>query len=454
MVEESKILNNAKHIQMDMDWLYSVLNHRIKAEFGEKKGNKSDIAAIINNPPAFGNHSSPYARFIEEHTISPIERLLLMLVMAPYVKPQILDIFLVKSKEHQGRISEFGGEEGKSHRGFIPSVQTFLFIASGSDLELRFNYLSLFESRAKLILGKYILLSAGKENEPFISYSIQPSQSIIDLFTKGSVDKPTYSKNFPAKLISTSLNWEDLVVSNQTENGLNEIHRWFQHNQVLMNDWGMNRILKPGMRVLFFGPPGTGKTLTAKLLGKMYQKDVYRIDISQLVSKFIGETEKNLARVLDEAETKDWILFFDEADALFGKRTNVESSNDRHANQEVAYLLQRIEDYKGLVVLASNLKKNIDAAFIRRFQSIIYFPIPAKKERLTLWENMLPAQLKISENLDLEHIADKYELSGGTICNIVHYCSLKALDENKIELKEADIREGLQKELMKSGRTM
>ena len=132
--------------------------------------------------------------------------------------------------------------------------------------------------------------------------------------------------------------------------------------------------------MLFHGPPGTGKTLTAGLLGKIAQKDVYRIDLSMVISKYIGETEKNLARLFDKAERKDWILFFDEADSLFGKRGQVKDAHDKYANQEVSYLLQRVEAYNGLVILASNFKNNIDEAFLRRFQSIIYFPLPAKEE--------------------------------------------------------------------------
>ncbi len=141
-------------------------------------------------------------------------------------------------------------------------------------------------------------------------------------------------------------------------------------------DRPMRPLIKPGYRVLFYGPSGTGKTLTAALLGKQYGKDLYRIDLSQIVSTFIGETEKNLERVLKRSETKSWIPFFDEADALFGKRTNVQSAHDKYANQEVSYLLQRVEDYPGLLILASNFKNNLDDAFIRRFHSLVHFPCP------------------------------------------------------------------------------
>ena len=143
-----------------------------------------------------------------------------------------------------------------------------------------------------------------------------------------------------------------------------------------MNDWGMAPKLRPGYRSLFYGPPGTGKTMTACLLGKSTGRDVYKVDLSLVVSKYIGETEKNLARVFDQAQHKGWILFFDEADALFGKRSETRDAHDRYANQEVSFLLQRIETFDGIAILASNQRENLDDAFTRRFESIIYFPMP------------------------------------------------------------------------------
>jgi SpoVK/Ycf46/Vps4 family AAA+-type ATPase len=173
--------------------------------------------------------------------------------------------------------------------------------------------------------------------------------------------------NFPAQRITTEMEWKDLVLNEQTLAQIEELHAWINHSSTLLYDWGMKRQFKLGYRVLFYGPPGTGKTLTASLLGKYTGKDVYKIDLSMVVSKFIGETEKNLSSLFTKAESKDWILFFDEADALFSKRTNVRDAHDKYAHQEVSYLLQRVENYDGLVILSSNLKSNIDDAFIRRF---------------------------------------------------------------------------------------
>ena len=183
--------------------------------------------------------------------------------------------------------------------------------------------------------------------------------------------------------------------------------------------------IKPGFQVMFYGPSGTVKTLTANLLGICTNKDVYRIDLSMVVSKYIGETEKSLSRLFDKAINKDWILFFDEADSVFGKRTNVRDAHDKYANQEVSYLLQRIEARPGLVILASYFKSNIDTAFTRRFQSMIEFEMPGYKEHLRLWKNNLPENIPLEDIISLEAIAKKFAITGASIVNIIQNLTFK-----------------------------
>jgi SpoVK/Ycf46/Vps4 family AAA+-type ATPase len=216
----------------------------------------------------------------------------------------------------------------------------------------------------------------------------------------------------------------------------------------------MHQKLRPGFTSLFHGPPGTGKTFSACLLGKHCGCDVYKIDLSMIVSKYIGETEKNLAKIFDLAEHKRWILFFDEADALFGKRTKVDDAHDRYANQEISFLLQRIEEFHGVIILASNLKTNIDDAFIRRFESIIYFPMPKAAERLSIWKNAFSPKTTLENSIDLGRIAENYELSGGTIMNVVRYASLKALSRNADIILLEDLEEGIRREFLKEGRSL
>ena len=184
-------------------------------------------------------------------------------------------------------------------------------------------------------------------------------------------------------------------------------------------------------------------------ISKEFNKDVYRVDLSQIVSKYIGETEKNLSKIFDRAEHKDWILFFDEADALFGKRTNVQSSHDKYANQEVSFLLQRVEDFHGLLILASNYKSNMDDAFLRRFHSIVHFPMPNAQERMKLWKQSLPTSIHHQGKLELMQLAEAHEISGASIVNIVQYASLRALSREDKMLRNEDLQLGIRRELRK-----
>lgn len=243
--------------------------------------------------------------------------------------------------------------------------------------------------------------------------------------------------------LTTPLYWEDLVLSRSVLQALEEIKDWELHKKQILENWQLNKYLKPGYRALFYGPPGTGKTLAATLLGKELDLPVYRNDLSTLSTKYIGETEKNLQKIFEQSEQGKSILFFDEADALFGKRTTVQNANDRYANQEISYLLQRIEDFHGLVILSSNLKHNIDEASMRRLQNVIYFAPPSLAQRRLLWKRMFEDNFKLEKNIDFDKLAEEYELTGGELSEILRYCSLRAAQRGKKELKLEDILTGI-----------
>jgi SpoVK/Ycf46/Vps4 family AAA+-type ATPase len=173
-----------------------------------------------------------------------------------------------------------------------------------------------------------------------------------------------------------------------------------------------------------------------------------------IVSKYIGETEKNLSKIFDIAQHKNWILFFDEADALFGKRTAASSSNDRHANQQTAYLLQRIEDFPGIVILATNLKANMDDAFTRRFQAMIHFNMPSAEERYQLWNNAFSETCTLHPDIDLYKIAEEYELAGGSIINVLRFCALSAIRRNDSVVTKQELLAGLRREFKKENKTV
>lgn len=450
MVNE-KITSNAKDIQQELSWFKEILKTRSLLNVNKETKYKSvyDIS-----PPRLNGSGSAFSVFIKKHGLDFEERFLLALALVPHVKPELLDMFLVKNDATQQIYTEFGGKRGKNHTGFIPTGETAMFILAGRDLQKRFSLQRCFDGFHKFNKESILSIEEIDKNEPMLSGALSVSQEVLDLFTLGEARKPNFSTEFPAKLLSTKMEWNDLVLNHHVLIQLKEIETWITHHNTLLKDWGMEKLLKPGYKSLFHGPSGTGKTTTAALLGKKTNRDVYRIDLSQMVSKYIGETEKNLAKIFDRAENKEWILFFDEADALFGKRTSTRDAHDRFANQQVSYLLQRIEDFNGLVILATNLKGNIDDAFMRRFQSIINFPMPTADERYKIWGSGFSAAVELDKSIDLTEIASKYEISGGAIINIIQHCSLRALGRNSNLINQNDIIAGIKREYHKNRRTL
>ncbi len=234
-----------------------------------------------------------------------------------------------------------------------------------------------------------------------------------------------------ARKLSPRNTWDDIVLPRQQLTTLRMICATIRQRPTVYGDWGFDRKLSmgKGLIALFSGPSGTGKTMSAEIIANELGLDIYKINLSAVVSKYIGETEKNLEHIFSEAQDSDAILFFDEADALFGKRSEVKDAHDRYANIETAYLLQRTEEYNGLVILASNIKKNMDEAFIRRLHFMLDFPFPEEVERLEIWRRTFPTQAPVSQDLDLPFLARKLKVSGGNIRNIILAAAFSAAEE-------------------------
>jgi len=380
------------------------------------------------------------------------EAVVVAVALAAELQPHVFDESIVRSLHASGEHARIGGLRGKDSRVFLPTVETAVFLLGARTVAERLAAMALFEPSHRLIRRHVLLLERHSVGEPPWTALVLPTAEALAALVPGRPRRVTSGPEFPAERIDTELEWGDLVLDDQTLAQIHELEAWVRHGRTLLDEWGLRRRLRPGYRALFFGPPGTGKTLTASLLGKYTQRDVYRIDLSLVVSKFIGETEKNLARVFARAEDRDWILFFDEADALFGKRTQVRDAHDRYANQEVSYLLQRVESFEGLVILASNFRNNIDDAFLRRFQAVVHFPKPTPEQRLRLWRKLLPERVRLEEKVNLSALCQKHEFTGANVANIVQYACLLAINRGETELRLADIQTAIDREYQKEGR--
>lgn len=237
-----------------------------------------------------------------------------------------------------------------------------------------------------------------------------------------------------ARKITPKYKWDDIVLPADRFEQLRELCNHVKYRDRVYGEWGFDRKLSlgKGLSVLFAGPSGTGKTMAADIIAGELSLELYKIDLSTVISKYIGETEKNLSRIFTEAETSNAILFFDEADALFGKRSEVKDSHDRYANIEIGYLLQRMEEYEGVVILATNFRKNLDEAFVRRLHFTVEFPLPTGADRRRIWAGMWPADTPRDPALALDFMAWHFELTGGNIRNIVLAAAFLAADNSGI----------------------
>jgi AAA+ superfamily predicted ATPase len=255
-----------------------------------------------------------------------------------------------------------------------------------------------------------------------------------------------------AERIRSSRRMSELIAAPQTISLLQEILSFARYRRTVFAKWGFAQRFRGGLKVLFAGPPGTGKTMSAEIIAAELDLDLFKIDLSNVVSKWIGETEKNLKQVFDQAEAHGGVLLFDEADALFGKRTsNVQSSNDRHSNMEINYLLQRMEAFEGICLLTSNIDNAIDEAFKRRLNFRVQFAKPDVAEREALWRTMIPAQTPIAGKLDFAEVAERFDMAGGNIRNAALRAALLAAADGK-SLATSHLLDAAQREFGESGR--
>lgn len=440
----------------EIDWLKAVIKSRPPFNSSSDESEKAQEIIPILYPPDPATSEGTYSNFIAENMLCPEERLLLILALTPHLAPQVLDVFFARNASYNRPFTEFGGTNGQRHKGFLPTWETYYFIVAGNDLSRRIEIERKFHHANHwfFVFGILEKPSAGAD-EPLGASPLTVTARFQYLAIFEQTDYiPPFGHQFPAALYRSNLEWEDLVLSKTTKEAVEEIKDWITHHNSIFALPIARKMLLPGFRALFYGPPGTGKSLTAGLLGKETGRLVFRVDLSKVVSKYIGETEKNLANIFDQAQYNDWLLFFDEADALFGQRVKTSDAKDRYANQETAYLLQRVETFPGVVILATNQIGNLDKAFARRFQAVIHFPTPGLYERIQLWKNTFGGFSFKEEATDAlwQELAEKRQLTGANIQNILRRSLLLAHKNNSGLLQKEDIEMAIDQEVEKEKR--
>ncbi|HTB15618.1 MAG TPA: ATP-binding protein [Bryobacteraceae bacterium] len=279
-----------------------------------------------------------------------------------------------------------------------------------------------------------------------------PTPAMEDMLQAGrSLSAPNLTRF--ATAIQPRYDWNDIVLPDEKKQQLQHIAARVRHRRTVHRDWGFADKLSrgKGLNVLFTGASGVGKTMAAEVLAKDLSLVLYQIDLSSVVSKYIGQTEKHLSAIFHEAEMSQNLLFFDEADSLFGKRTEVKDAHDRYANLEVNYLLQRIEQYEGLVVLSTNLQRNLDDAFLRRMQDVVDFPMPDETQREQIWRRHIPQSAPLESDIDFAFLARQFKLTGGVIKNAVMTAAFLAAGKSK-KIGMAEMIRAVRIELQKQGR--
>ncbi|KAB2951936.1 ATP-binding protein [Heliorestis acidaminivorans] len=265
----------------------------------------------------------------------------------------------------------------------------------------------------------------------------------------------SHKLNEKASLVFARYTMDDLILPEAQKKTLNQVCNHVKYRHVVLDEWGFDKKLPygKGLSMLFCGPPGTGKTMAAQVIAHELGLEMYKIDLSQIVSKYIGETEKNLQEMFEEAKKSNAILFFDECDALFGKRTEVKDARDRYANLETSYLLQKIEEFEGVSILATNFINNIDDAFMRRIHYVLHFPFPDEKSREMIWRYVFPEKTPLSKQIDYAFLAKQFEFSGGRIKNIAVNSAFLAAAEGK-EVSMSQLIRATKDELTKQGKVV
>jgi AAA+ superfamily predicted ATPase len=439
-----------------MNFLSSPEN--IAAISGELNWLTLRIQSILENrsgtflplPPP-GNKSA-YAALVNEHGITDTDRVLLDLSLAASFAPEILAP-LAQAAMDKSWALHTGGFFRQGDAQFYPTVRTAVFLLSGTDIETRSYYSSYFHNKRRVFTSNLVLTVPRYENTTFLNHEVIFNDQFLGSVLHGEEPRLDGEHGFPTRRSKRRHSLAEVVLAEKTKEEIGKLRRFTRHMKKLW-ELNQNNRYRNNFISIFSGEPGTGKSHTAEAIGNEFGLPVYKVNFAQMVSKYIGETEKNLEKIFDRFDRQPCILFFDEAESVFSKRTEVSDSHDQHANNTQSYLLQKIEEFSGIVVLATNVQnllQHFDKAFQRRIRLIAHFSFPDYPERQKLWNQALEPPFKFAGDLT-ERLAKNYQFTGGSIYNIVSDAVLAAMDKETETITFELIEPALADEFKKTGR--
>lgn len=442
---------NSAVLEHEFEWLSMLANLREN----EIINNTPLIPSLEQIVPPIPDGDGPYATLVRKMQLKPAERILLLLALEVHYQPLMTNERMLNAKNKSPLVFHAHGYyQDPNTAQYYPSMKSALFLACGiNPTRWRIAEQEIM-LRGKLLHEQIITLQDTDHRGRIgnrLTHLIDLAPEYMNYFLHGQRPRPDFGKGFPAKWVTTNLTWDHLVLNQLSLNEISDVMDWVEHGKEVISR--SKKQVNRSYPCLFYGPPGTGKSFAAKLIGKQYNRDVFRIDLSMIVSKYIGETEKNLAHLFARAQGKNWILFFDEADSLFGKRTGISDSKDKWANLEMSYLLQQMEEHEGLCILATNLRHNIDPAMTRRFQAMINFPWPKEQERKLIWQKSIPPGFEYDKKISFEKLS-KYDMSGAGIANVIKSSCIKSVKRGDFLLSPEDISRFIKIEFAKEGRTV
>jgi len=428
-----------KAIYQELNWFNQVLFYRFKDPSSLKSlwDLCTTPATTLDKPVSLQapllNTQTHYGQFVQQHQLQEDARLLLALGIAASLNDWLL-YPLIELAKYAGVSALIGGELTSQGNRFLPTMQTFLFLVGGADLVTQGSTQFKFQTQHALFcqdvmrLGSFNYFSDNAQvlQDDWLHQQITLNATYYRYFMGAPMPLPENNRDLPITKLDTSLTFGDLVLPLHTKKELIPLMDFAKNGQAVFNDLSISQKFKKGFIALLHGAPGTGKTLIAQTIGKKAGLTTYQLELAQVVSKYIGETSKNINQVFRELEHaieylkgKPCVLFIDEADALVGKRSKVKDSKDRYANMDVSNLLQKLEGFPGLVIMASNFQQNFDPAIKRRIDLMIQIPLPEAPERAWLWENYRPKHLAYPTPGFARKLGDKFRLTGAQINNIL-----------------------------------